>query len=37
MTRLSQGLGNGYIRILIKNLDLHGANVDVWGLYDLTI
>jgi hypothetical protein len=37
MTRLSQGLGNGCIRISIKNPNLYGANVDVWGLDDLTI
>jgi hypothetical protein len=29
MTRLSQSLGNGCIKILIKNLDLHGADADV--------
>jgi hypothetical protein len=34
MTWLSQGFGNGCIRILVKNLDLDGADVDVWGLDD---
>jgi hypothetical protein len=37
MTRLSQGLGNGHIDIFVKNLDLDGVDVDVWGLIDLTI
>jgi hypothetical protein len=37
MIGLSQVLGNECIRISVKNLDLHGANVNVWGLDDLTI
>jgi hypothetical protein len=37
MIRLSQGLGNGCIGIYVKNFDLDGPNVDVWGLIDLII
>ncbi len=37
MIGLSQGLGNGHIGISIKNLDLDGADADVWGLIDLII
>jgi hypothetical protein len=37
MIRLSQGLGNGYIGIFIKNLDLDGADANVWGLIEFTI
>jgi hypothetical protein len=37
MIGLSQGFGNGHIDIFIKNLDLDGADIDVWGLVDLII
>jgi hypothetical protein len=37
MIGLSQSLGNGFIGISILILDLDGADVDAWGLDDLTI
>jgi hypothetical protein len=37
MTRLSQDLGNGCIKIFVKKPNLHGANADAWGIDDLTI